>query len=188
MPPSDNHTITDLLAEVRLGNSKAASRLIEAVYGELKRLAAYHMRAERRNHTLQTTALVNEACMRLLGPKAIAYQDRAHFMAVAAQQMRRVLVDHARGVRAQKRGDPGARIRLEDAHTVMSPQGAELPELDSLLDQLAKLDPRAAKAVELKFFGGFTDKEAAGVMGISLPALRRDWEFAKTWLYSKMSR
>ena len=182
----DSHTITGLLAKWRGGNQEAANQLMELVYGELHRIASREMRRERGEHTLQTTALVHEMYLRLFGSDPVDWKDRAHFFAVAAQQLRRVLVDHARRVRSGKRG--GGQIRLE----LLECDGAwELDErllaVDESLTRLQALDERAAKVIELRFFGGLSEAEAAEALNISITTLKRDWDFARTWLASQLA-
>ena len=186
--------ITQLLQAAREGNESAAGALMDAVYTDLRRLARRHMSAERADHTLQPTAVVNEVFLKMFKPAgaaadwqapAVDWQSRAHFLGVAAQQMRKVLIDHARQKRAAKRG--GLKVSLEDAGPLAAGQEPEVEALDELLTLLATKDPAAAKVVELKFFGGLTDKEAALVMGVPVAKLRRDWEFARGWLRLKLA-
>ena len=192
---SEVKNITQLLQAARQGNESAAGELLEAVYTDLKRLARRHMASERPGHTLQPTAVVNEAFFKLFKPVAgaggtswqsaqVDWQSRTHFLGVAAQQMRKVLIDHARQKRAAKRGS--FRISLEDAGPLAAIPEAEFETIDELLNLLATKDPSAAKVVELKFFGGLTDKEAALEMGVNVAKLRRDWEFARAWLHQKL--
>ena len=181
-------TITGLLHDWRRGNQKAASQLMERVYGELHKIALREMRRERGEHTLQATALVNEAYVRLCGGSDQPnWSDRAHFFAVAAQQMRRILVDHARRVQTEKRG--GGQVRLEllegDGGTVGFDE--RFLAVDEALTRLYALDQRAAKVIELRFFGGLSETEAAEALAISVATLKRDWDFARTWLASQLS-
>ena len=183
----DSHTITRLLKEWREGNQEAANQLMDLVYRELHRIASREMRRERREHTLQTTALVHEMYLRLCGSDPVELKDRAHFFAVAARQLRRVLVDHARRGRSGKRG--GGQIRLE---LLESDGGAcELDErllaIDESLTRLQALDARAAKVIELRFFGGLSETDAAEALNISIATLKRDWDFARTWLASQLA-
>jgi RNA polymerase sigma factor (TIGR02999 family) len=160
---------------------------MELVYRELHRMASREMRRERSEHTLQTTALVHEVYLRLCGAEPIQWKDRTHFFAVAAQQLRRVLVDHARRVRSEKRG--GGKI----AATLFESDGAawQLDErvvaVDEALSRLETLDPRAAKVIELRFFGGLSETEAADALDISLTTLKRDWDFARSWLATQLA-
>lgn len=183
----DSHTITGLLMEWRSGNKDAAARLMELVYRELHRMASREMRRERGDHTLQTTALVHEAYMRLCGSEPIQWQGRAHFFAVAAHQLRRVLIDHARRFRSKKRGG-GGKINT----TLFEFDGGawqideRLLAVDEALTHLEALDSRAAKVIELRFFGGLTETEAAEALDISATTLQRDWDFARSWLASQL--
>ena len=186
--------ITQLLQEAVLGSESSADRLMSAVYTDLRKVARRYMAAERASHTLQPTAIVNEVFLRMFKPSgeaangwrpvAVDWQSRAHFLGVAAKQMRQVLIDHGRSKRAAKRD--GIRISLEDAGPVALAPEPEFEKLDQLLTLLATKDPDAARVVELKFFGGLTDKEAVLVMGTNLAKLRRDWEFARSWLRHRM--
>jgi RNA polymerase sigma factor (TIGR02999 family) len=178
----ESHAITQLLLEWRSGNKDAASRLMELVYRELHRMAAREMRREDREHTLQTTALVHEVYIRLCGAAPIRWNDRAHFFAVAAQQLRRVLVDHARRVCSEKRGGGRANASLLAADGSACPFDERLLAVDEALTRLEALDSRAAKVIELRLFGGLTEVEAAKALDISVPTLKRDWDFARSWL------
>jgi RNA polymerase sigma-70 factor, ECF subfamily len=180
--------ITGLLAEMRGGNREAEARLIPLVYKELRRLADYYMRLERPDHTLQATALVHEAYIRLLETREVDWQNRAHFFAVAAQLMRRILVDHARGVRAEKRQGTRKRVQLESALVYCDEHSDELIDLDRALTQLAVWDPRQCRIVEMRFFGGLSVEETAEVLGISSRTVKRDWNVARAWLYSQLSK
>jgi RNA polymerase sigma factor (TIGR02999 family) len=176
--------LTSLFQRLRAGDNEARDQIAAALYDELRRVAARRMRAENRAHTLQPTALVNEAYLRMLsGPDAI--NGRTHFFALAAQAMRRVLVDHARQKRADKRGGGAVRVTLE--HLEGKAQAdVDVLALEEALTELAKLDERAAKVVELRFFGGHTDKEVCELLGENLPRVRRDWEFARGWLRTRL--
>jgi len=186
MTSSDSRQITRWLNQVRKGDAAAASELMGSVYKELRQLAGYYMRSERPDHTLQPTALVHEAYLRIFGAEPVAWQDRAHFFAVAARQMRRVLVDHARKVGANKRGGPAVKITLDAAQEVADERKQDLVALDEVLARLEHLDARAGRVVELKFFSGMTDKEVASVLGVALATVRRDWEFSKAWLFKEL--
>jgi RNA polymerase sigma factor (TIGR02999 family) len=165
---------------------EAANQLMELVYGELHRMAGRQMRRENRALTLQTTALVHEAYLRLCGSEPIQWQDRVHFFAVAAQQLRRVLVDHARHVRSGKRGGGVVNFSLAefDGPTLESDEG--LLALDEALGRLEKLDSRATSVVELRFFGGLEEQEIADALNISVATVKRDWVFARAWLASQL--
>lgn len=187
MAPPEATTFTRLLVEWRNGNQEAADRLFEAAYQELRRLAAWHFQHERPDHTLQPTALVNELYLKLFAGEQVEWQNRAHFFAVAAQQMRRILIDHARAHLAEKRGGGEARLSLAEVNGLAAPRDEELVELDQALRRLEELDPRSARVVELRFFGGLTEQEASEVLGISLATLKRDWELARAWLVRQMN-
>ena len=185
MPP-DSGTLTRLLVEWRNGNQQAADQLFAAAYQELRRLAAWHFERERPDHTLQPTALVNELYLKLFAGEPVEWQNRAHFFAVAAQQMRRILIDHARARQAEKRGGGDVRLSLTDAGDLVAPRDEQLVELDAALRQLEELDARSARVVELRFFAGLTEKEAAEVLGISVATLKRDGDFARAWLVNQL--
>lgn len=182
--PTDND-VTLLLAAWRDGDTAAEARLLEIVYQELRQIARYNMRREAADHTLQPTALVSEAYLRLFGSK-VDWQNRAQFFGVAARTMRRILVDHARGRNTQKR-DGGRRVDLDEAFLVAPDQVEDVLALDTALEKLARNDARQAKLVELRFFAGMTLEEAADSLGISVRTARRDWNFARAWLYREIS-
>jgi RNA polymerase sigma-70 factor, ECF subfamily len=184
---AEDSYITGLLREWRGGNQEAANQLVELVYGELHRIAAREMRRERREHTLQTTALVHETYLRLCGSGPVEWKDRAHFFAVAARQLRRVLVDHARRVHSEKRGGDQIRLELLESDGGTWGLDEELLAVDESLTRLQVLDERAAKVIELRFFGGLSETEAAEALNVSIATLKRDWEFARTWLASQLS-
>jgi RNA polymerase sigma factor (TIGR02999 family) len=186
MPP-DPGTLTRLLVEWRNGNQEAAGKLFEAAYQELRRLAAWHLQGERPGHTLQPTALVNELYIKLFTGESVDWQNRAHFFAVAAQQMRRLLIDHARARMAAKRGGGDVRLSLSEIDGLTAAREEDLIELDLALRRLGELDERSASVVELRFFGGLTEKEAAEVLGISVATLKRDWDLARAWLTAELS-
>jgi RNA polymerase sigma-70 factor (ECF subfamily) len=187
--------ITRLLQEVRAGSGNSAEELMSAVYQDLRQVARQVMSGEDSQQTLQPTAIVNEAFLRLFkrgeGPESqwqsvpVDWQSRAHFLAVAARQMRLVLIDYARQKKAAKRGG-GLKVSLEDAGPIAARPEHDFETIDRLLILLAEKDPTAAQIVELKFFGGLTDREAALAMGITTAKLRRDWEFARSWLRNRM--
>ncbi len=178
-----------MLAELRSGNKEALTKLIPLVYDELHRLAEHYMRNERVGHTLQPTALINEAYMRLASAEKADWQHRAHFVAVAAGTMRRVLIDHARKRKAAKRGGEQAALPLEDNLEFLSEERPEeLIALDEALTRLQELDPRQSQVVELRFFGGLTVEETAEVLGISPKTVKRDWAVARAWLHGEMSK
>jgi RNA polymerase sigma factor (TIGR02999 family) len=177
--------ITTLLQRWAEGDRNAGEVAVERAYAELRRLAAHYLRGERDNHTLQPTALVHEIYLRLEG-KGVRWADRKHFFVVAAGQMRRILVDHARARQAEKRGGGEVRVPLHDADRPELPRDAELLALDHALEELTGLDARAASAVELRYFGGFSEHEAASILDISVATLKRDWEFARAWLLRRL--
>ena len=183
----DTHSITQLLQEWRSGSKDAAARLMELVYRELHGMASREMRRERGEHTLQTTALVHEVYLRLCGAETIQWNDRTHFFAVAAQQLRRVLVDHARRARSEKRGGGNIAATLFDSDGAVWHFDERLLAVDEALSRLETLDPRAAKVIELRFFGGLTENEAAEALDISLATLKRDWDFARSWLATQLA-
>jgi RNA polymerase sigma factor (TIGR02999 family) len=181
MLPDPN--ITQLLAHVQNGDREAERQLMEAVYDELHRLAAGYMRRERADHTLQASALVNEAYVRLIGNGPVSWESRAHFFVTAAQTMRRVLIDHARRHVAGKRGGAGVRIELnENIAAVENTESGRMLDLDRALTRLAALDARQARVVELRFFAGLTVEQTAEVMAISEKTVKRDWAVARAWL------
>ncbi|HJZ72448.1 MAG TPA: sigma-70 family RNA polymerase sigma factor [Vicinamibacterales bacterium] len=182
----DSRPITVLLQEWRSGDKAAADRLIDLIYRELHQMAAREMRRERRDHTLQPTALVHEAYLRLCGAQPIQWTDRAHFFAIAARQLRRVLVDHARRVRSQKRGGAFATVPLLESDGGAWQFDDQLFALDEALTQLHALDERAARVIELRFFAGLTEEDAAKALDISVATLKRDWDFGRTWLASRL--
>src|SRR5438445_1405192 len=178
--------VTQLLQQWSRGDNAALAELTPLVYDELRRLAHHYMEGERPGHTLQTTALVNEAYLRLADQTNPNWQSRAHFFAVAARAMRRILVSYARSNRTQKRCGGGARIELDEA-AIMSPeQSNEIVDVHEALEKLGKLDSRKARVVELKYFGGLNHDEIAEVMKISTITVRRDWVFAKAWLHNEL--
>ena len=190
MPESstrDSREVTELLLAWRRGEPAALDRLTACVYPELRRLAHRYMRGEHDGHTLQTTALVNEAFLRLIDSRLVQWQDRAHFFAVSAQLMRRILVDSARARRAAKRGSGVKPVPVDDALAVFQARGRDLVALDEALDRLAQLDPPKAKLIELRFFGGLSMAEAADVLGLDDHAARWSWRMAKAWLSRELS-
>jgi RNA polymerase sigma factor (TIGR02999 family) len=178
--------VTGLLRRWRDGDDSALDDLIPLVHLELRRLARGYMGRERRDHTLQTTALVNEAVLRLMDAREIPCEDRAHLLAIAARLMRQVLVDHARARGSRKRGGGLARVELDDAAAASLPARLDVLALDQALDRLAALDPRKARVVELRFFGGLSATETADVLGVSADTVKRDLRFAKLWLLREL--
>jgi RNA polymerase sigma factor (TIGR02999 family) len=189
MQPSGSSSgqVTELLLAWRDGDQSALERLMPAVHEELRRLARRQMRGERPGHTLQTTALVNEAYLRLIDLNRVRWQDRAHFFAISARLMRRILVDHARSRRYQKRGGGVANVTLDEALIGSPERGADLVALDDALQALAAVDPRKSQVVEMRYFGGLTVEEAAEALHVSGETVMRDWRLAKVWLLREMS-
>jgi RNA polymerase sigma factor (TIGR02999 family) len=181
-PGTSSAEITRLLQAWGGGDRAALDDLAPLVYAELRRMARHSMRRENPAHTLQPTALVNEAYLRLVDIAQVRWQDRAHFFAVAAQMMRRILVDAARARGAGKRGGGAAHVNLEESIDAMPDRGSQLVALDDALDALARLDPRKAKVIEMRFFGGLSVEETAEVLKISPETVMRDWKMARAWL------
>ncbi|MFN2508218.1 MAG: sigma-70 family RNA polymerase sigma factor [Chthoniobacterales bacterium] len=187
-PPASAPAISQILAEWRAGDEEAPVKLMPVVYDELRRLARDYLRRERADHTLQATALVHEAYVRLVDDDRISWQNRAHFYGVAAKLMRRILVDHARARNAAKRGGLAQKVSLDEARD-LPPAGAnDLVALDGALQDFARAYPRKSEVVELKFFGGLEAKEIAEVLQISPKTVLRDWQFAKLWLCRELSQ
>ena len=185
--PPRQHEITELLAEWRDGNQSALDELYPLVYNELHRLARRYMSRERKGHTLQTTALINEAYVRLVDQKNVQWANRSHFFAISAQIMRRILIDHARRHAYAKRGGGAQQVSLEEAASVAPDQGRELIRLDEALKTLAEMDPRRSQVVEMRYFGGLNNEEIAGVLHISENTVTRDWNMARAWLYQQLT-
>ena len=178
--------VTALLMDWRKGDGEAGKELIARMQPELRRIAAIHMSKEQRGNTLQVTALVNELYLRLMGGAAVEWQDRAHFLAVASQQLRRILVDHAREKLAEKRGGGAETVTLLEGSAVAPAFEERLLDLHMALDELAALDSRAARVIELRYFGGLTEAEAAEALEISLATLKRDWTAGRAWLVQRL--
>jgi RNA polymerase sigma factor (TIGR02999 family) len=185
-PPTDEVTV--LLLEWSNGDKSALEKLIPLVYDELRRMARQYMRRERPGHTLQSAALVNEAYVKLIDCSRVDWQNRAHFFAVAAQLMRRVLIDHARSRNYAKRGGGIRKVSLDEAAVLSNERAAELIAIDTALTNLEALDPRKSRIVELRFFGGLNLEETAEVLGISSPTVQREWRKAKAWLYEEVMK
>ena len=186
-PPRQEHEITQLLAEWREGNQAALDELYPLVYDELHRLARRYMSRERKGHTLQTTALINEAYVRLVDQRSVHWANRSHFFAISAQIMRRILIDHARRHAYAKRGGGAQQVSLDETATVALGDLSEFLRLDEALKSLAELDPRRSQVVELKYFGGLNNDEIAGVLKISKNTVIRDWNMARAWLYRQLT-
>ncbi len=180
--------ITRLLRELRTGNRSAESTLMEAVYPDLKRIAIRYLRNERRGHTLQATALVNEAWLQLLGQTEKDWTNRSHFFAIAAQLMRRIMVDYARKKKAGKRGGGLQRVELTDAVAISEDGLEQILLIDAALERLAEWDPRQCRVVELRFFGGLSEDEVARVLGVASRTVKRDWNVARAWLHGELNR
>jgi RNA polymerase sigma-70 factor (ECF subfamily) len=185
-PSVSPHRVTQLLEHWSHGDDAALAELTPLVYEDLRCLAHRHMGGERPDHTLQTTALVNEAYLRLADQTNPSWQNRAHFFALAARAMRQILVNYAKSYRAQKRGGGALKVDLDEAALVSLEQSKEIVDLHDALERLATLDSRKARVVELKYFGGLNHDEIAEVLKISTVTVRRDWMFAKTWLYDEL--
>ena len=188
MPQSSSQELTHLLLAWRQGEREALDRLIPVIYAELRRIAHSYIRGERRGNTLQTTALVNEAYLRLIDCSRVNWQNRAHFLAVSAQLMRRILIDYARSRGYQKHGGAMERISLKESQIVSAGSDPDLVELDEALQALAAVDARKSQVVELRFFGGMTAEETAEVLGVSPDTVLRDWKLARTWLAREMKK
>ncbi len=180
--------ITKILYDWKAGDETAVDRLFPLVYEELKKQAKSYLSRERKNHTLQPTALVNEAYMRLADINRLNWEDRAHFYAVAATTMRRILVDHARKIATDKRGGGIKAITLENIQIKDRQKATDILDLDDALTRLAEMEERKAKVVEMQFFSGLKQKEIAKVLGVSEKTVQRDWQFAKLWLYRELAQ
>jgi RNA polymerase sigma-70 factor, ECF subfamily len=178
--------VTALLIEIANGNQAAQEKLVPLVYDQLKRLARRYMRRERASHTLQTTALVHEAYLKLVGQHSPHWQGRAQFYGVAAQLMRRILIDHARRHLREKRGGTQVIVPLEEGLAFTPEHSEDLLKLDEALDRLSKLDPRQSRIVELRFFGGLSVEETSQFLNVSPITVKRDWAVAKVWLYGEL--
>jgi RNA polymerase sigma-70 factor (ECF subfamily) len=185
-PSVSPRDVTHLLADWSRGDDAAFAKLTPLIYEELRRLAHHHMSGQRPDHTLQTTALVNEAYLRLADQTSPSWQNRAHFFAVAARAMRQIVVDYARSYQSQKRGGGALKVELDEAAIVSPEQSKEIVDLHEALERLTTLDSRKAQVVELKYFGGLNYDEMAAVLKVSRVTVRRDWEFAKLWLYAEL--
>jgi len=187
MATSESPQITNLLLAWGEGDEAALQTLMPLVYEELRRVAARHMRHQREGHTLQTTALVNEAYLRLIDASRVQWQNRSHFFAVSAHLMRRILVDFARSRNYQKRGGGAQAVSLDEAMIVAPERGADLLALDEALTRLQALNERQAKVVELRYFAGLSEDETAEALKVSVRTVRRDWNFARAWLHRELT-
>jgi RNA polymerase sigma-70 factor (ECF subfamily) len=186
MKSFSSKNITELILAWGNGDKEAINQLIPLIYSELHRLAARYMRRENAGHTLQTTALVNEAYCKLVDQKNVQWQNRAHFFGIAAQAMRRILVDHARSRSRLKRGGDAKKISLDESALIPQPEVKELISLDDALTRLAQFDPQKSRIVEMKFFGGLSMEEIAEVEKVSKSTIEREWRKAKAWLYHEI--
>jgi RNA polymerase sigma-70 factor (ECF subfamily) len=180
--------VATLLGGLNVGSDKAAAELVVLLYSELRRLASSYLRRERSDHTLQTTALVHEAFLRLAGQKEVRWKNREQFMGVAAQLMRRILVDYSRGHDAKKRGNDFERVFLEEAEVVPQGKASDVIALDEALTRLAEFEPQQARLVEMRFFGGLSLEETAAVLGVSRTTAKRHWNMSKAWLARELRR
>jgi RNA polymerase sigma factor (TIGR02999 family) len=178
--------LTRLLQRMQAGDRHASEEAARLVYGELHRIAANAIKRERPDHPLQTTALIHEVYLHLLGAQPLEIHSRGHFFAIASQQMRRIFIDLARARNAQRRGSGEVPGELGQVEIALAPRGIDLLLLDESLDELQKIDARAVQVVEMRFFGGYSDKEVAEAMGVSLATVRRDWDYARAWLLDRM--
>ncbi len=184
MPPSPPSDATRLLLDLSGGRASAADELLPLVYAELRNMAARMLRSERPDHTLQPTALVHEAYLRLVDQRVDTWQNKAHFLGIAAQAMRRILIDHARRRRAGKRG--GARVTLDDEMGAVTGPSLDVLAIDTALQRLTALDARQGRVVELRFFGGLSVEETAAVLGVGPATVKRDWTLARAWLHREL--
>lgn len=187
MPSESQDNVTGLLIAWSKGDEEALESLIPAIYDELKRMAARYLRRERSGHTLETSALANEAYLRLVDQDRVVWRNRAHFFAIAAQMMRRILVDHARRQRYAKRGGGARKLSLDEAPEIAGQSPPEMLAIDEALTQLAAVDQRKSRLVELRYFGGLTNEEIGEVLDISTATVTREWRTAKAWLYRYMA-
>lgn len=188
MNADSSHPVSELLVRWRRGDQEALQALVPLVYDEVRRLAHHHLQAERPGHTLQSTALVHEAYLRLVGQEPLRLDNRAHFFAVASHLMRQILVDYARKHRAAKRGANNLTLTLDEAIALPKKRQLDLVALDDALNSLARLDPQQSRIVELRFFGGLTILETGQVLGVSPATVTRHWTSARRWLHHEMSR
>jgi len=188
MTASSPNEVTRLLVDWSDGDKSALDRLMPLVYEELRKLAHHYMGREGPGHTLQTTALVNEAYLRLIDQRSVHWQNRAHFFGIASQMMRRILVDYARARQSAKRGGDARQVSLDEAMVVTPERAAEVVALDDALKALAEIDQRKSQIVEMRFFGGLSIEETAEVLGVSPGTVMRDWTLAKAWLHREINK
>jgi len=182
------HDITRLLNEWKNGNARALDEITPLIYDELRRLARSHLRRENPGHTLQSTALVHEAYLRMVDQQSVSWQNRSHFYGIAAQMIRRILVDHARAKRTHKRGDAAPRVAIDEALGLHQSPDLDIVALDDALNALAEMDPRQSRIVELRFFAGLSLEETAEALGVSAATIKRDWTLARAWLKRELTR
>ena len=187
MTQNQAENLTAMLKAAQAGKRESLDDFLPLVYDELKKIAAYKLAMERPNHTLQATALVHEAYLRLIDQHSVNWQNRAHFFAIASEMMRRILVNHAESHNAKKRNEGKTLISLDDAENLAAPEEVDLIFLDNALKELAEFDAGAARIVELKFFGGLTNEEAAEVLNVSESTIKREWRMARAWLTTKLT-
>ena len=183
----EQSSVTELLVASHKGDPEALNKLLPLVYDELRRVAERYLRRERPDHTLQATALVHEAYIRLID-QDVPWQNRAHFFGIAAEMMRRILIDHARGLQAAKRGSGGIKLPLDDVINLSVERATDLIVLDEAMTALAEIDPQKSRIVELRFFGGLSIEETAEVLGVGTATIIRQWKLAKAWLYREVSK
>ena len=188
MTPSGGSDVTRLLVNWGNGDQQALEQLLPLVYDELRRLAGAYLRREKSGHTLQSTALVHEAFLKLIQQRDVQWRNRAHFFGIAAQMIRRILVDHARAGMAEKRGSGGIKVELNEGMAAAAPRELDVLELDTALAKLAQMDERQARIVELRFFAGMSVEETAEVVQLSPATVKREWSSARAWLFREMSR
>jgi RNA polymerase sigma factor (TIGR02999 family) len=187
MSVESQHDVTRILHDWSSGDANAPERLMPFVYNELRRLARSFLARERGAHTLQPTALVHEAYLKLVDQHSVKWQNRVHFYGLAASMMRRVLIDHARAHATEKRGGAALHLSLDDVQVPLEQRAAGLLALDEALERLAQIDERKCKIVEMRFFGGLTDEEIAGALNVTTRTVQRDWKTARLWLYRELS-
>lgn len=179
--------VTQLLSELSGGNRAVVDELAPMIYQELKRIAGAQLRRERPGHTLQATALVHEAYLKLVDQHEVTWQNRAHFFGIASQIMRRILMDYAKSAKREKRGGGAHKTSLDEALVVAEDRASDLVQIDEALSRLEELDPRQAKVVELRFFGGLSVEETAVALGVSAPTVKREWAMARAWLHRELT-
>ena len=187
MKQQESYNITQLLNQASNGNNFALDNILPLVYNELRKISSKYLRDEYRRHTLQTTELVHEAYIKLIGSNNLSWESRSHFYGIAAKSMRQILVDYARKRKSQKRGEGITELTLEKAHFVIGESEEQLLNLNDALDKLETLEERSSKIVELRFFSGLSIEETAKVLNISVATVKRDWKFAKAWLYREIN-